>query len=206
MEVKEHTQTIQQNKTVWREQFMATRMATDQATWEAHGQAFLKHAQALSVWDDATCILAYWPIIARREPDVRPLISWLQEQGKQIALPVVVNFGRHVSPLGRMRLAAFDGAEALLPNRWGVLEPHCGPTVLPADLDLVIVPALGVDRRGYRIGHGYGYYDELLASLSVPTICPTYEATLVDSLPREPHDQRMTYIVTETQVWQPNRA
>ena len=64
-------------------------------------------------------------------------------------------------------------------------------------IDTVIVPALGVDRRGYRIGYGGGYYDALLSTIDAATICPMFGACIVDRLPVEAHDMRVNVTVTE---------
>jgi 5-formyltetrahydrofolate cyclo-ligase len=68
------------------------------------------------------------------------------------------------------------------------------------ELDLVIVPALGAAHDGHRLGHGAGYYDAFLQSISCPRVALVYEACVVPSLPSAPHDVPMTTLVTEQNV------
>jgi 5-formyltetrahydrofolate cyclo-ligase len=65
-----------------------------------------------------------------------------------------------------------------------------------ARADIVLVPALAVDARGYRLGRGGGSYDRALARVGarVPTIALLYDDELLPSLPTEPHDQRVRLV------------
>ena len=58
---------------------------------------------------------------------------------------------------------AFDAGTVFAENRWGIREPVAGRTVDPSDIDIVIVPLLCFDTRGFRVGYGKGYYDRFLA-------------------------------------------
>lgn len=59
----------------------------------------------------------------------------------------------------------WDDDTLLVHNRWGIPEPDpvLSPTIEPAELDAVLVPLLGYDARGHRVGYGGGYYDRFLA-------------------------------------------
>ncbi|AEB11498.1 5-formyltetrahydrofolate cyclo-ligase [Marinithermus hydrothermalis] len=79
--------------------------------------------------------------------------------------------------------------------------PHA-PQIPPTALDAVLVPGLAFDREGYRLGYGKGYYDRFLATLPphTLTIGLTAEALVVDRLPRDPWDQPVAFLATETGV------
>ena len=84
-----------------------------------------------------------------------------------------------------MQTAAFGTAE----------PPADAPTQAP---DLVLVPALAIDRQGFRLGYGGGFYDRTLARLRPrAAIGVAYEAQLVDRLPHDAFDQRVTHVATE---------
>jgi len=69
--------------------------------------------------------------------------------------------------------------------------------------DLVVVPALAVDRRGVRLGRGGGSYDRALARVppGVPVVALLHDGELVDGLPTEPHDRPVTAVATPSGGW-----
>ncbi|MDG2113503.1 MAG: 5-formyltetrahydrofolate cyclo-ligase, partial [Actinomycetota bacterium] len=92
---------------------------------------------------------------------------------------------------------------AMEQHRHGFAQPVEGAMeIAPHHLSAVVVPAMALDRMGGRLGHGAGYYDELLARIPVdrPRIGVTVAQFLVGQLPVEPHDVAMTHIVTETEI------
>lgn len=116
---------------------------------------------------------------------------------------------RHLPPRGRLILpvlrpdlgldwAVYQGL--LRPGPKGTVEatgPRLGPAALTT-ADLVVVPALAVDRRGVRLGKGGGSYDRALAPVppEVPVIALLHDGELRDRLPAEPHDRPVTAVVT----------
>lgn len=79
---------------------------------------------------------------------------------------------------------------------FNILEP-CSEPVDTSVLDLIIVPALMVDKKGYRLGYGGGYYDRLLGKLSssVKTICALPEELVIEKLPRDDFDIPVDFVV-----------
>lgn len=93
-----------------------------------------------------------------------------------------------------------DGAPLVM-SRFGVAEPRAGlPDIGP---DIVLVPLLGVDRRGNRIGYGAGHYDRTLAALRlsrrIVAIGCAWDCQLVDSIPAEDWDEPLDAVATPTQ-------
>lgn len=187
-----------------RARFRAFRAGLTDAEYERRSQAIVVRLKTLPELHEAGAVHLFWPMLTRREVDLRSLVHWLQTQKKQIVLPVVRTFSRGGDgSTGRLEHVRFSGLDDLRMNKWGIFEPFGTETVPVEGLDAVIVPALGAGRNGHRIGHGLGYYDEFLRDVQVPRICPTYEACLVDDVPAEPHDVPMTVIVTEQTVVRP---
>jgi len=94
--------------------------------------------------------------------------------------------------------AAYRGA--LVPAGRGLREPPgppLGPTAV-ATASLVLVPAVAVDRRGVRLGRGGGSYDRALARVppGTPIVAALYDGELLDEVPEQPHDRRVTAVVT----------
>ena len=100
-------------------------------------------------------VAGFWPLT--HEPDLRPLFHRLHVTGTTVALPVVVK--KH-APL---EFHAWEPADNLNPGPFGVLEPTQGSVMQPT---VLLVPTLGFNDHGERIGYGGGYYDRTLAALS----------------------------------------
>ena len=88
-------------------------------------------------------------------------------------------------------------------HRFGYMQPVESAETVPLNaISVALVPALAVDRRGNRLGHGAGYYAELLSRL--PSDClrigVSTEQFILDELPSEPHDVPMTHLASEAGV------
>ena len=80
----------------------------------------------------------------------------------------------------------------------GILEPAEAKIVSPKEVEVWLVPGLAFTRNGGRLGYGGGWYDRLLCKVPkrVPKIGIAYAFQLVDELPTEPHDIRLTSVVS----------
>jgi 5-formyltetrahydrofolate cyclo-ligase len=120
------------------------------------------------------------------EPATRALLFALWKRGSYVILPLL-------KPDGDLDWASYEGPESLVERPGGLLEPGEPPRGVSAvcSADLVIVPALAADGRGYRLGRGGGSYDRALARVgpAVPTIALLYDGELLDEVPVAPHDQ-----------------
>lgn len=105
-------------------------------------------------------------------------------------------------PHGGLSLHRLRGA-VLEKHPFGPRQPVAGTgTVAPSEVALALVPGLCFDVSGTRLGYGRGYFDRFLGALGpeVPRVGVTFEALVVDALPREPHDVLMTHLATEAGV------
>ena len=117
----------------------------------------------------------------------------LVAEGWTTALPVVVAKN---TPLVFRQWAPGD---KLVPGRWDIkVPPEMAPEVQP---DVLLVPMLAFDRRGYRLGYGGGFYDRTLEKLralkKVTAIGIAYAGQEIDTVPRDSHDQLLDWIMTE---------
>jgi 5-formyltetrahydrofolate cyclo-ligase len=85
---------------------------------------------------------------------------------------------------------------------WGIREPM--PDAAAVDPDILIVPLLAFDRRGYRLGYGAGYYDMTLTALRakkpIVAVGIGYAAQEVDTVPITPRDVRLDLVLTEREI------
>lgn len=131
------------------------------------------------------------------EPGTREFVSRAVRRGIRVLLPITRSDG-----LLDWAVATDDGeiAEGL----YGLPEPTgevLGPIAVN-DVDLMIVPAAAVDRTGMRMGWGRGYFDKTIGSMEKcpPVYAVIYDSEILDSLPREVHDQPVNGVVTPTQT------
>lgn len=168
----------------------AARRAADPAVRAAEARALCSHLAAVAGPGDTVC--AYVPV--GPEPGTPELVDRLRDLGARVLLPVT----RPGDPAALLWGEYRPGA--LVDGRFGLLEP-AGPWLdaeAIAQAAVVLVPALAVDRRGVRLGRGGGYYDRSLP-LRAPgarLVAVVRDEELVDELPSEPHDVRMTHALT----------
>ena len=92
-----------------------------------------------------------------------------------------------------------------VPGPYGLTEPSLDNPIIEPDLiQGVLIPGLGFDREGRRLGRGRGYYDRWLASFRGIRVGVCFESQWVEQIPAEEHDQKMDLIVTERGVWDPS--
>lgn len=143
------------------------------------------------------------PMAHRPEVDLRPLIAAALAAGKVVALPRTDWARRELSPRQVTDLAADLEPDVGAPTATGLLHPRATcPAVNTSDIDLMLIPGLGFDEAGGRIGHGAGFYDRFLAQVVGALICGVgFEAQVLPTgqfLPREQHDRMLDALVTET--------
>jgi len=167
----------------------ATLSASSRA--EAAAAAAEHFAAGVEIGSDAT-IAAYWPI--RDEIDCRPLLVQLMDALRPVCLPVT---NGDDNPL-EFRL--WQQGAPLYEAGFGTLAPPEGaPVVLP---DAIIIPLLGFDGRGTRLGYGKGYYDRTIAALPRRPMLIGYAFAVQElpDIPREEHDVPLDLVVTDAGV------
>ena len=178
------------------------RRALSETEYRNRSQRIRSVLGTLDSLSSASVLHAYWPLVDRREIDLRPLLRTHLYEGGQLVLPIMSRSAGDEPMLEHRLLAQPSELEALEPNEWGVLEPTTGRSVDPEEADLILVPALAASPDGHRVGYGAGYYDRFLRDLdhAVPTICAVYSACVTRKIPADAHDVRVDALVTEQRV------
>jgi 5-formyltetrahydrofolate cyclo-ligase len=174
------------DKASLRRRLVSARAAMSDSARAQASRLIRDHVLEMPEVSAAGTIAAYYSIGS--EPDTRKLIFALWKRGSYVVLPVLL-------PDGDLDWASYEGPDSLAPGPRGLLEPtepRRGPGTV-ARADVVLVPALAVDSRGYRLGRGGGSYDRALARVGgqVPTIALLYDDELLPAVPAEAHDQRV---------------
>lgn len=111
---------------------------------------------------------------------------------KKIVLPVVSG--------GNINFYAYTGKKSMTKGMFGIPEPISSTLISPENIDLFIIPGIAFDRECNRLGRGKGYYDKFLSEVDKPTIGLCYQFQLLNHIPAEIHDKKMTMIITENTI------
>ena len=148
-----------------------------------------------TVPDTPGCVAGY--VAHGGELDVRPALDALIERQWRVSLPIC-------GPDASMEFGLWEPGDLLRPNRYGIGEPTTDP--LPLEhIDVVLVPGVGFDVSGARVGHGVGYYDRFFARCIDADLRPlklgvAHDLQIVDLPEPEPWDIAMDRILTPTKV------
>lgn len=142
------------------------------------------------------CVHAYLAKRDAHELDLTELMSTLTASGIDVVVPRITDVVN-----GSMELVEWTPTAILRPNRFGIDEPVSGRVRDAMDVDLWIVPLLGADRSGNRLGFGAGFYDRMLRNTAGVKVGMLPESCLTDILPTETHDVPLDVIITESGVF-----
>ncbi|MCW2835243.1 MAG: 5-formyltetrahydrofolate cyclo-ligase [Nocardioides sp.] len=176
-------------KLALRDQVLTARRRRSLVESVAAAEAIAGHVLAWDVVRRAGTVAAY--VAVGREPGTTRVLDELTRAGKRVLLPVL-------RPDNDLDWVAFTGE--LVPAARGLLEPvgeGLGVSAV-ADADVVLVPGLAASVDGDRLGRGGGSYDRALARVGagVPVAVLLHEDETGLQVPSEPHDRRVTHVVT----------
>lgn len=144
----------------------------------------------LSMIKQARKIMIYYSI--EREVATIPMIERLLQQDKQVYLPIC----RADKDLDA---GLITGLEGLVERKFKLKEPAPGGIILsPEELEVIVIPGLAFDRKGYRLGHGVGYYDRFLVKTHPKSrkIGLAYDFQVISQLPADGYDIPVNGILT----------
>jgi len=180
---------LARDKGALRKRLLAVRARLSPEQRAAAGRAIRDAVLALPEAQMAGTVAAYYSVAT--EPDTRGLVYALWKRGTYVLLPVLL-------PGGDLDWASYEGPDSLRVGPRGLAEPAEPPRGVMgiASADLVLVPAVAVDRQGHRLGRGGGSYDRALTRVGgpVPTVALLYDGELLEQVPAGQHDQRVKLI------------
>ncbi len=178
------------NKSQLREHYLAQRQSLSQRDMLVRSSAICQHLAKFCQNETYSQICLY--SATRNEPSLSELRDLLKRK-HTFALPVThkernMNFWR------------WDAATVLKCNRFGIFEPEISTSniIQMNEHTLLLVPVIAIDKMGYRLGFGGGFYDKFLANhKNLTTVAIAFAEFFVDELPRDEWDQAMQWICTE---------
>ena len=177
-----------------RNQCLAARRELSIAEREAYSHTICQTLTTLGPVIRAQMIFSY--MATWDEVDLSGFHEWASARGKQICFPVTY-------PRGLMDAAVPDTPDAFIKGKFDILspDPERSRIIQPEEIDVVLVPCVGFDKAGMRLGHGGGYYDRYLPRCPhAAKILVAFEAQRLDAVCAGENDVTMDFIVTESRV------
>lgn len=165
----------------------------------AKGEAAQAHLLRSPVWRSARCVALYAAV--RGEIATQALLRAARDSGKTVLLPRVLP--RSEAGEGQMVFASCNDEADLIAGCFGIPEPAARCPVWDQAPDLLVLPAVGLDREGGRLGYGGGYYDRFLRRKDwrkTPRIGLVFALQIVDILPCDAWDIRVDALLSEEEL------
>ena len=185
---------IGQAKACLRRHLLARRAALTSAEIDHKSAAIAAYVCALPVFEASRTLMVYLSL--PQEVQTAVVIEEARRLQKRIVVPAVTE-------RGLVAVECPADAAQLRRSPLGILEPcEVSAPVPPAEIDCVLVPGIGFDRRGTRLGFGKGYYDRFLSQLSAAACYGgiAFHTQIIPCVPCRPHDVSMLFVVTEQGV------
>jgi 5-formyltetrahydrofolate cyclo-ligase len=181
----------QQAKVLLRQSLLQQRQALSRPEWQQRSQRLAQHLQTYLAQQPAKVVLAY--ISTRQEPDLSAVFTELSH--------LIWGLPRCQGQALCWHLWSSTQPQPLVRGKYNILEPAPDwPTLAPAQVDLILVPAVACDHQGYRLGYGGGYYDRLLAQpawQNIPTVGIVFDFAYLPHLPHANWDIPLGAVCTE---------
>lgn len=187
------------SKTELRQQLLTKRRAVDVAARHAAAAEAAALFSATKFFHHSQHIACYYPL--EDEFDCLPIIEKVWAADKQCYLPFVTSKTEKV-----LDFVNYHSGDKLQPNRYKILEPTQVRKIALDDLDVVLLPLVGFDQQGNRLGMGGGYYDRTFEMIRQQQhkkcylIGLAYEVQEVAELPCDPWDVGLDVVITEKRV------
>jgi len=150
-----------------------------------------KRLKKINAFRNSQKIGVYYPIGS--EILTQDIIQELFSNGKDVFLPKVMG--------EKMEFRKITDFSSLEKGSFDIMEPK-DDCQADNDLDVVLVPTVGISPLGVRLGYGHGFYDKFLAEHKVTTISLTLEKQIVKNIPKSEHDIIINWVVTEDRILQ----
>lgn len=189
---------LAEQKRALRQEILAARGQLSLAERAENDAAITRRLLQMPAYQQASTVLGYMNFGSEYAAE-----QWVNQalaQGKRLILPRV---NRHANRLDLYVVA--DLESQLAAGLWGIREPVvacCERLIDINEVEFALLPGVAFDRNGARLGYGGGFYDKLLAPVAsrMTRVAAAFELQLAQSVPEEPTDVRVGWLVTETET------
>ena len=182
-------------KTKYRQSILKTRDALDSSEVKRLSQRILKNAHSELALEQIETLGSYFAV--KNEVNLENLNHQRSQKNLLTTFP-------KIEPNHAMNLIAPKNLKQLSKNKYDIFEPSDGCKIDPINHEIIIIPTLGVDKNGYRIGYGGGYYDRflepILQNINRPMLIGLiYDFQFIDDSINEVHDIKLDIVFSEKQ-------
>jgi 5-formyltetrahydrofolate cyclo-ligase len=178
----------QLNKKELRRTLLQKRQSMTLLEWREKSDRLTTNIQNSVIFNQANTILAFFSF--RQEPDISSLYT---NTNKRWGFPRCVDKS--------LVWHSWQPEDTINIGAYGITEPHHeAPIIEIEEVDLILVPCVGCDVQGYRLGYGGGYYDRLLNSpgwKTKPTMGVVFDFAYLSQLPVDSWDKPLERVITE---------
>lgn len=178
-----------ENKKSLRNLLLERRDSTSHDLLKITSEKIQKRLSKIFSFKNAKKIGAYYPVGS--EVLTQDIIQELLSKGKEVYLPKVIGGNmefRKIMDFSSLEIGSFD-----------IMEPK-EECPVNNNLDVILVPTVGISQTGVRLGYGHGFYDKFLAKNKTVAISLTLEKQIIKNIPKSDHDIIMDWIVTEDKM------
>ena len=104
-------------------------------------------------------LLSYWPIEENKEPDAHLFTDYLEFKNPEL----IIAYPKTDFIINEMDAIVTNEETDFLKNEYNIYEPEEGNRMAADEIDMILVPLLTFDKKGFRVGYGKGFYDKYLA-------------------------------------------
>ncbi|MDD4599806.1 putative protein YqgN [bioreactor metagenome] len=190
-------QTVKDIKKDLRQRILSERRKLSDDTIVDYSNQIINALLKWDIYNNANQIMLYTPMPG--EPQITAVFEHAWTNAKQVSVP-------HLRDTwGVMDAAVIDGFQDLIPGKFKNLlipNPQKLWIVNPAIIELIVIPGIAFDEYGYRLGMGAGYYDRFLPTATKAiTVGLCWSKNVLQSVPKEPHDLSVRYLITEKGIF-----
>lgn len=182
------------DKRTLRKEALAKRTTLSEQEVEVLNEKLLNEFKRLN-FSKVNSIHIFLPIVVKKEPNTFLMIEWLQKHHPEIVIIVPkADFDTNM-----MSNYVFTTKDDLITNQYQIPEPQEGEAFLTAP-DMVIVPLLAFDEKGYRVGYGKGFYDRFLQGISTQKIGLSFFNAVPEINDVHLNDIKLDKCITPTEI------